>query len=457
MSNLMVILSKIDEVTELRRLLDKTMKNCKESTWGNLLTEQITVNYLSGLGSDARVKLEEFVKLKEEEGLLESGDNEGLAAITRGEKEAQRVIDDVETLLRGEYPQQEGAHEGTQAQQGSESSSVPTSAVSDHQYPRSKVKQQQKPQCHLCKKIYTRMSSLNEHLKSCGNQDKPKYACPKCGKQGFSTHSSLTRHSKSCGGTISDPTCSTCKKTFPNMGSLRRHEPSCDSSRSTMCPACGKNFSNIQNLRRHEPVCQPGAIPEEPKRCSKCSSSDFATTSSLKRHELNCRGVANEDKVDCDKSHDHTIIKRKFPNFDAAVQWVEEMEFKVEFRVRSSARNYKYYQCRRNRKYNEKKTTCGNVDCSAGFSITGTEKYGLVKGCVQHGHPPLKRFKKIPPLMKMELVAQISLGRSLDDILQDYMNIDDYYKPLTIRDLQRLKATFCKDNRTDLEKLTGDF
>ena len=50
----MVILTKVDEVTELRRLLDKTMKNCKEYRMGNLLTEQITVNYLSNLGSDAK-------------------------------------------------------------------------------------------------------------------------------------------------------------------------------------------------------------------------------------------------------------------------------------------------------------------------------------------------------------------------------------------------------------------
>jgi len=57
--------------------------------------------------------------------------------------------------------------------------------------------------------------------------------------------------------------------------------------------------------------------------------------------------------------------------------------------------------------------------------------------------------------MKMEIVAQIALGRDLKDILDDYMNIDNYYKPLTMRDLQRFKATFCKDNRSDLEKLTG--
>ena len=116
MSNLMVILTKVDEVTELRRLLDKTMKNCKEYRMGNLLTEQITVNYLSNLGSDAKKWLEKFGRLKDEEGFVESEDNEGLVAITRGQKEAQKVIEDVEILLKGEYPQQQGDHEGAQGQ-----------------------------------------------------------------------------------------------------------------------------------------------------------------------------------------------------------------------------------------------------------------------------------------------------------------------------------------------------
>ena len=42
----------------------------------------------------------------------------------------------------------------------------------DHEYPRSKAKQQNKPQCHICKKIYTRQSTLNEHLKSCGKKER---------------------------------------------------------------------------------------------------------------------------------------------------------------------------------------------------------------------------------------------------------------------------------------------
>jgi len=220
-------------------------------------------------------------------------------------------------------------------------------------------------------------------------KERPQFACPKC-KQGYSTLSNQTKHTLSCDGTKKSTSCETCGKSFPNMGALSRHE--CQTS--TICPICGKKFSHVSNLRRHTSAgCQGGSIPDAPiteKSCSKCSATGFTTTFNFNRHESTCSGVAFDDQIKCGISHEHTIVKRKFSNFDEAVQWVEDMEFKVEFRVRSSGKNYKYFQCRRNRSYKEKTSTCGNVECSAGFSITGSEQYGLVKGCVHHSHPPLK-------------------------------------------------------------------
>ena len=60
--------------------------------------------------------------------------------------------------------------------------------------------------------------------------------------------------------------------------------------------------------------------------------------------------------------------------------------------------------------------------------------------------PPDVKFKKIPAVKKMQLIAQLQLGRPIETILEEYGDVDEsgYYRPVQKRDLDRLYNRFVR-------------
>ena len=105
MSNLNIILSKVDELTEIRDKVNKVKKNSGPSLLGDILDEKYVKDMLKDLGTRARCMIDEFRQLKHEkeqemeEYCLEGEDQDALDKIINGQKEAQSIVNDIEELL----------------------------------------------------------------------------------------------------------------------------------------------------------------------------------------------------------------------------------------------------------------------------------------------------------------------------------------------------------------------
>ena len=107
--------------------------------------------------------------------------------------------------------------------------------------------------------------------------------------------------------------------------------------------------------------------------------------------------------------HEHSLINRKFPTFDDALEYVKFLGLDEEFKIESTARNYRHFRCSRHGNYNPKKySTKKNLKCDAKFSIT-TAKNGesTLSGCIVHNHKIEVHHMKIPATKKIELIAQL--------------------------------------------------
>src|SRR5690348_8453037 len=75
--------------------------------------------------------------------------------------------------------------------------------------------------CHVCARVFQSHSSLHDHMKNTGHEQKV-HSCGVCNKK-FQNNHSLRDHMKSTGHEQKTYSCGVCNKNFQNNHSLRDH------------------------------------------------------------------------------------------------------------------------------------------------------------------------------------------------------------------------------------------
>ena len=105
MSNLNIILAKVDELSQIREQVDKIKSRSGPGLIGDILDTSYVKDLLKDLDSQAKSKIEEFRQLKHEkeqemqEDYLEGEDENAMDTILNAEKEAECIVKDIEVLL----------------------------------------------------------------------------------------------------------------------------------------------------------------------------------------------------------------------------------------------------------------------------------------------------------------------------------------------------------------------
>ncbi|XP_072318451.1 uncharacterized protein [Eucyclogobius newberryi] len=135
--------------------------------------------------------------------------------------------------------------------------------------------------CSFCGKEFTNNTALRRHVQV-HTGEKP-FHCAVCEKD-FKQNCDLKRHMRIHTGERTHK-CSVCERTFPDSIKLKEHlrthveDGTVDQSILKACSECGKEFTNNFALRRHMQV----HTREKPFHCSVCGK-DFKQNSDLKRH-----------------------------------------------------------------------------------------------------------------------------------------------------------------------------
>ncbi|XP_053408722.1 zinc finger protein 32-like isoform X2 [Mercenaria mercenaria] len=136
--------------------------------------------------------------------------------------------------------------------------------------------------CEICKKTFTKKSSLSSH-EITHTEEKP-FKCQFCDK-GFNVRSNLNVHLRIHTGQRPH-TCEICQKTFRQSGSLRTHERIHKGEKPYTCNLCTRSFRSSSAVIIH----QRTHTGERPFRCDICSRS-FTTSTSLKTHRITHSGT----------------------------------------------------------------------------------------------------------------------------------------------------------------------
>ncbi|WAR17928.1 ZN850-like protein [Mya arenaria] len=134
--------------------------------------------------------------------------------------------------------------------------------------------------CTECKKVFTRKSSLKNHVSIHGSYD---FTCEQCGKK-FHNKQILKQHVEI--HVKNKNVCPQCGKSFSKLYWLHRHEEVVHQNiviSKFQCDFCGKKCSSRSNLRAH--AAKHSA--DKPHQCEKCGKS-FLYIYSLKRHTSTC-------------------------------------------------------------------------------------------------------------------------------------------------------------------------
>ena len=105
MSNLNIILNKVDELAEIRDKVNKVKKNSGPGLLGDILDTGYVKDLLKDLDARAKIKIEEFREFKHDkeqemqEDFLEVDDQNVLDTIINGQKEAESIVKEIEELL----------------------------------------------------------------------------------------------------------------------------------------------------------------------------------------------------------------------------------------------------------------------------------------------------------------------------------------------------------------------
>ncbi|KAI4471606.1 zinc finger protein [Holotrichia oblita] len=142
-----------------------------------------------------------------------------------------------------------------------------------------------KNQCRVCKRIYSKTSTLENHMKIHDRSvPKPKtHLCDTCGK-GFAQRSKLVLHHRVHTG-YKPHKCSYCSKCFTQREYLVMHERVHSGEKPYCCVYCGKCFNQEAPLRIHVRT----HTGEKPYVCRLCSRA-FVSNASLKLHLTKCAG-----------------------------------------------------------------------------------------------------------------------------------------------------------------------
>ncbi|KAL7834840.1 hypothetical protein SRHO_G00290870 [Serrasalmus rhombeus] len=144
------------------------------------------------------------------------------------------------------------------------------------QSPNSKeVKQSKNFHCSLCGKNFSRMASLNIHLKT--HSSERAHTCSICGK-GFSRADLLRNHKRTHTGERPF-TCNLCGKSYGHQGQLRIHKRIHTGEKPYCCPHCGKRFNEHNQLKVHLRT----HTGERPYACSVCAKT-FSNAGNLRIH-----------------------------------------------------------------------------------------------------------------------------------------------------------------------------
>lgn len=144
---------------------------------------------------------------------------------------------------------------------------------------------QLKNQCPICKKIFSKPTTLECHIKN-HEKTKPRpkiYLCDTCGK-GFSQKNKLTTHYRVHTGD-KPYKCSYCDKCFTKKDYLVLHERIHSGEKPYSCSYCGKRFNQDASLRIHV----RGHTGERPYVCELCNNG-YISRAALKVHLNNCTG-----------------------------------------------------------------------------------------------------------------------------------------------------------------------
>ena len=105
-------------------------------------------------------------------------------------------------------------------------------------------------QCKICKKRYTNINSIYNHLNyECSNVE-PQYKCSQC-EYKAKRKSILRRHGKLKHRIRK---CDFCSYKSRSIWKLNEHIYVEHNSRYT-CPRCGKNYLNLQSFNNHKKLC----------------------------------------------------------------------------------------------------------------------------------------------------------------------------------------------------------
>ncbi|KAI4471591.1 finger putative transcription factor family-related [Holotrichia oblita] len=142
-----------------------------------------------------------------------------------------------------------------------------------------------KNQCGICKRSYSKASTLENHMKVHDrNIPKPKiHLCDTCGK-GFAQKNKLILHNRVHTG-YKPYKCGYCVKSFTKKEYLVMHERVHSGEKPYCCIYCGKCFNQDASLRVHMRT----HTGEKPYVCHLCSKG-FVSSASLKIHLSKCAG-----------------------------------------------------------------------------------------------------------------------------------------------------------------------
>ena len=110
MSNLNIIINKVEELSEIREKVNKVKKNRGPGLIGDILDAPYVKDLLKDLHERAKSKVQEFSELKcekeqeMEEDFLEVEDENAFDRIISGQKEAESLVKDIEELLSPNRP-----------------------------------------------------------------------------------------------------------------------------------------------------------------------------------------------------------------------------------------------------------------------------------------------------------------------------------------------------------------